>query len=110
MLSRLTTVAFPLLSATKKKNKNPADLQPGKVGMDYGKLRSPWKRLVCCPSQCQIQTGEENAALSRSRLPVKGNRMERGQREDGAGPGEAPEKPEKRQMFVGRIFPPDLEF
>lgn len=74
--------------------------------MDYGKLRSPWKRLVCCPSQCQIQTGQENASLSRSRLPVNGNRMERGQREEEAGPGEAPEKREKREMK----FPPDLEF
>lgn len=74
--------------------------------MDYGKLRSPWNRRVCCPSQCQIQTGEENAALSRSALPVNGNRMERGggAGEGEAGPGEAQEKREKRE------FPPDLEF
>lgn len=77
--------------------------------MDYGKLRSPWKRLVCCPSQCQIQTGDENASLSRSRLPVNANRMERGQWEE-AGLGEAQEKREKREMSIGRIFPPNLEF
>lgn len=73
---RVATVTLPVFSTTK----NPAELQPGKVSMDYGKLSSRWKRLVCCPSQCQIQTGKENASLSRSRLPVNGNRMERGQR------------------------------
>lgn len=77
--------------------------------MDYGKLRSPWKRLVCCPSQCQIQTGEENASLSRSRLPVDANRRERGQREE-ASLGGAQGKREEREMVVGTIFPPDLEF
>lgn len=38
--------------------KNKAELQPGKVSMDYGVLHSLWKRVVCCPSQCQIRNQE----------------------------------------------------
>lgn len=74
--------------------------------MDYGKLRSPWKRPVCCPSQCQIQTGEENASLSRSRLPVNGNGMERGQR------GRRPVWARLGGTFAQtcRRFPSDLQF
>lgn len=99
---RVTTVNFCLLGTTE----NPADLQPGKVSMDYGKLRSPWKRLVCCPSQCQIRTREENASLSRSRLPVNGNRMERGQR------GRRQVWARLRTAFaqICKKFPSDLEF
>lgn len=103
---RVATVTFPFFSTTK----NPAELQPGKVSMDYGKLSSQWKRLVCCPSQCQIQTGKENASLSRSRLPVNGNRMERGQR--GWRPVWARlNKGKKREMFpqICTIFPSDLK-
>lgn len=63
MLSALKQRVVTFLSSSAP-TKNKAELQPGKVSMDYGALRSPWKRVVCCLSQCQIENQEGKVPLS----------------------------------------------